>query len=292
MVAPRRRDDRISGTAGEDVETTGKSERKPMDEGAERPDNMDAVSLDPTVETSDAEDTERCEAAPCAADSDGGTDAAGAENVDAADETDSADGDAEGDAPAASRGLAKLRGMTLFSVDSDRLRAVWGAHSLARTAFLSVFVCVLAVGSGFFFVMQPLSARLHEVREQKSMLHDYMVIQQADAAIGAFKDGLMTGDQRLTVMSEVRLMAEGSGVKIVGDPDLLFSRDVSGHVVEYPIRLRVRGSFHGMGEFLSLLEGSPRFVLVEEIEIMSDVASRSSSKSEATVLLALAAWEG
>ncbi len=273
------------------METTGKNERKPMGEGAARPDNTDAVPLDPAVEASDADDAERYEAASCVADSNGGQDAAGAEDVDAAGETDSTDGESECDEPVAPRGLAKLRGMTHFSVDSDRLRTAWRAHSLARIAFLSVSICVLAVGSAYFLVMEPLSTRLHEVREQKSMLHDYMVIQQADAVIGAFKDGLMTGDQRLTVMSEVRLMAEGSGVKIVGDPDLLLRRDVSGHFVEYPIRLRVRGSFHGIGEFLSLLEGSPRFVVVEEVEVMSDVASRSS-KSEATVLLALAAWEG
>ena len=273
------------------METTGKSERKPVDEGAARPDNTDAVSLDPTVEAADAEDVECCEAASCAADSDDGEDAAGAENADAAEETDSTDGDPECDAPVASGGLAKLRGVPQFSIDSDRLRTAWRAHSLARIAFLSVSICVLAVGSAYFFVMQPISTGLREVREQKGMLHDYMVIQQADAAIGAFKNGLMTGDQRLTVMSEVRLMAEGSGVKIAGDPDLLLKRDISGHFAEYPIRLRVRGSFHGVGEFLSLLESSPRFVLVEEIEMMSDVASKSS-KSEATVLLALAAWEG
>jgi Tfp pilus assembly protein PilO len=262
-----------------------------MDEGAARPGNTDAVPLDSTLEAAEAADAERCEAASCAADSDGGKDAAGAEDVDAANETDGTDGDPECDAPAASGGLAKLRGMAHLSIDSDRLRTAWRAHSLARIASTSVLVCALAVGSAYFLVMQPVSTRLHRVREQKGMLHDYMVIQQADAAIGAFRNGLMTGDQRLTVMSEVRLMAEGSGVKIVGGPDLLLKRGVSGHFAEYPIRLRIKGSFHEMGEFLSLLESSPRFVLVEEIEIMSDVASRSS-ESEATVLLALAAWEG
>ncbi|MCK4410374.1 MAG: type 4a pilus biogenesis protein PilO, partial [Candidatus Eisenbacteria sp.] len=270
------------------METTGKSERKPVDKGAARPDNLDAVPLDPIVEAADAEDTELCEVTSCAGDSEGAEDAAGAENGGAVDETDNTDGDPECDAFAAPAGLARLRSKAQLSIDFDWLTDIWRAHSLARVAFMAVFVCVLAIGSAYFFMMQPLSTRLHEVREQKGVLHDYMVIQQAGAAISSFKDGLMTGDQRLTVMSEVRLMAEGSGVKIVGDPDLLLRRDVSGHFVEYPIRLRVRGSFHEIGEFLSLLEGSPRFVLVEEIEIRSDVASRNS-ESEAPGLLALAA---
>ena len=154
-------------------------------------------------------------------------------------------------------------------------------------------VCVyaLAVGSAYFLLVRPMTVRLHMVQEQKNRLHDYVVIQEASAAINAFKDGLMTGDQRLTVMSEVRLMAEGSGVKIMGDPDLLLAREGSGHFVEYPLRLRIRGTFHEIGEFLSLLEGSPRFTLLEEVEIRSDADSRERD-SEATVLLALAAWEG
>ena len=303
MGLPERRDNRSSGTVGEDVETTGKSERKPMDEGAVRPGDLDAVPLDPIVEAAYAEDTELGEVSPGVADVDGAEDVADAENAGAEDvadaenaeadneEADGTDGDPESDAPDASERASKLSGMPQFKINPDWLKGIWRANSLARIAFMSVAVCVLAAGSAYFFVMQPLSIRLHEVREQKGVLHDYMVIQQADAAIGAFKDGLMTGDQRLTVMSEVKLMAEVSGVKMVGDPDLLLRRDVSAHFVEYPVRLRVRGSYHEMGDFLVLLEGSPRFVLVEEVEIMSDVASRSS-ESEATVLLTLAAWEG
>ena len=59
--------------------------------------------------------------------------------------------------------------------------------------------------------------------------------------------------------------------------------------LEYPARLRVKGTYHEIGTFLSLLESSPRFVQVEEVEIVSDADSRSS-ESEATVLLALASW--
>ncbi len=200
-------------------------------------------------------------------------------------------GESEVDEPAADRKVAKIRSLGLLRIDSDRLRASWRANTLGKTAVLVVCVYALGVGSAHFLIVQPMSRRLHLVQEQKSILHDYVVIERADAAIGAFKDGLMTGDQRLTVMSEVRLMAEGSGVKIVGDPDLLLARDVSGHVVEYPLRLRIRGTFHEMGEFLSLLEGSPRFTLLEEVEIRSDADSRERD-SEATVLLTLAAWEG
>ncbi|MFH1689123.1 MAG: type 4a pilus biogenesis protein PilO [Candidatus Eisenbacteria bacterium] len=253
------------------MDTTGGIERRPADEGAARPDKLDAVSLDPIAETAGADDIEVIGAASSVAGS--------------------AAGDSESDAPVAAGGLTKVRGMLQFKVDAASLKASWRANSIGRVALLAVCGYALCVGAAYFFLMQPLGTNLHKVKEQKSILHDYAVIQQAGAAIGSFKDGLMTGDQRLTVMSEVNQMAERSGVKIVGDPDLLLRRDISSDFVEYPVRLRVRGTFHEMGNFLSLLESSARFVLVEEVEIRSEVGSRDRD-SEATVLLALAAWEG
>lgn len=265
------------GTVGEDVETTGKSERRLTDEGTVRPDDLGALPPDPLAEAADSEGTELCEAeSSCVADAVG--------------EADDADGDPECAAPDASAGEAELRGMARLRTDSDWLRVAWRTHSLSRTILMVVCLYALTVGPAYFLMVKPLGKRLHEVMDQKSIMLDYIVIQQASAAIDGFKHGLMTGDRRLTVMSEVRLMAEGSGVKIVGDPDLLLGRHGSGQCAEYPVRLRVRGSFHDIGAFLSLVESSPRFIVVEEIDVRSDAASKDR-ESEATVLLAIAAWE-
>jgi hypothetical protein len=176
-------------------------------------------------------------------------------------------------------------------VDSGLVKRLWRANSLGRIALTCVALFAVLVTSAYFLLMQPADRRLHEVSEAKSLLQDYAVIQQAGATVGSFKDGLMVGDQRLTVLSEVNLMAEGAGVRIVGDPELLLRRDLSGHFSEYPVRLRLKGSYHKLGEFLSLLESSPRFIVVESVEVTSDVAS-ASKESDATVLLAFASWEG
>jgi Tfp pilus assembly protein PilO len=101
----------------------------------------------------------------------------------------------------------------------------------------------------------------------------------------------MTGDQRLTVMSEISEMAEASGVRITGDPELLLGRKGPGNFSQYPMRLRVKATYHEVGDFLSLLESSPRFAAVEQVDIRSDVES-GSGESETTILIALAAWEG
>lgn len=177
------------------------------------------------------------------------------------------------------------------SLGRDLLKSLWQRHSVSRVAALAVIVYAVCTLSTFFFIVKPARARLHEIREEKSILHDYAVIQEAGAVVGHFMDGLMTGDQRLTVMSEVRLMAEGSGVSIIGDPELLMPRKLSKAITEYPVRLRLRGTYHEIGEFMALLESSPRFMQVEEVEILSDVASRSRD-SDATLLLSLASWEG
>jgi Tfp pilus assembly protein PilO len=278
------------------VDTTGGNELRPSDEELTRPDGLEVDPLD-AVELDDGGPIEESElevTGDIDADVVGVADAETAQDgAVSADSEDSEPAEAEDGAEPVPEGgkLGKVRSLSQFKIDGDRLKGIWRSHSLGRIALLAVVIYALAVGSAYFFGLQPISTRLHEVREQKTILHDYMVIQQAGAAIGTFKDGLMTGDQRLTVMSEVKLMAEGSGVKLVGDPDLLLRREGSGHFVEYPIRLRIKGTYHEIGEFLSLLESSPRFAIVEDVEVRSEVASRSR-ESEATVLISLAAWEG
>lgn len=175
-----------------------------------------------------------------------------------------------------------------FSISG--LRELWQQAAVWKIAIAAVVVYALTVNAGYFLLLKPNSDRLRGVKETKELLHDFNVIEECSAAMSSFQDGLMNGDQRLTVMSEVQLMATEAGVKVIGDPDLLSPRDVSSVVKEYPVRLRVSGGYHEVGRFVSLLERSPRFIQIEEIEIISEVASRSLN-SEATVTLALASWE-
>lgn len=268
------------------METTGGIERRSTGGDTPRANELKAASLVPTSEAASVDDIEVIDVP-----GDVGGNVKKKAVPGNGTSRKSRAGYSESEAPAAGGVLSKVRGVARFKVDAASLKKAWQANSIGRVALLAVCVCSLSVGAAYFFLMQPMSAGLHKVKEQKSILHDYAVIQQAGAAIGAFKDGLMTGDQRLTVMSEVNQMAESSGIKMVGDPELLLRRAVSTNFVEYPVKLRVRGTFHEMGRFLSLLESSPRFILVEEVEMRSEIESRDR-ESEATVLLALAAWEG
>jgi hypothetical protein len=172
----------------------------------------------------------------------------------------------------------------------EGLKRLWNMGSVGKAALVAVVAYAVLCGGFYVFLFRPAEARVTRLTEELGVLQDFLVIEQANAALERFNDGLMEGDQRLTVMSEFKLMAETAGVRIVGDPELLLPREVSELVTEYPVRLRLKGTYHEIGKFLSLLEGSPRFVQIEEVEILSEAGSRDR-ESEASVLLALASWE-
>lgn len=209
-----------------------------------------------------------------------------------------ADGVVEMDATAAEEGVeaeespGRFRPISRVSgaLSSEGLKKLWHMGSVGKAALVAAVVYVALCGAFYVFLFQPAETRVRRLTEELGVLHDFLVIDQANAALERFSDGLMEGDQRLTVMSEFKLMAEMAGVRIVGDPELLLPREVSKLVTEYPVRLRFKGTYHEIGEFLSLLEGSPRFVQIEEVEIFSEAGSRDR-ESEASVLLALASWE-
>lgn len=171
------------------------------------------------------------------------------------------------------------------------LKGLWQGSSVWRAAVLGTLIYLAFVNVGYFLFMKPIGERLAGLQDRASVLNDFAVIQESSAAIAQFTEGLMNGDQRMTVMSEVNVMAKDSGVRVMGDPELLLPREVTESITEYPIRLRVKGTYDEIGGFLSLLESSPRFVQVEQVEIQSEVDSRDR-ESEATMLLAIASWEG
>jgi Tfp pilus assembly protein PilO len=199
------------------------------------------------------------------------------------------DGVADDDHGEASTRASAISRLT-SRLSPEHLNRAWRVSSVGKASIVAVVVYAVVAGAFYFLLFQPTSSRHQRLKSELGVLHDYMVIEQANAELSEFRNGLMDGDQRLTVMSEFKLMAENAGVRIAGDPELMMPRSVSKVITEYPARLRIRGTYHEIGTFLSLLESSPRFVQVEEVEILSEPDSRSS-ESDASVLLALASWE-
>ena len=67
---------------------------------------------------------------------------------------------------------------------------------------MAILTYVVAVNVSYFFVLKPIWSRLNVLVEKKSVIQDFLVVRESAAAVSAFKDGLMHGDQRMTVVAE------------------------------------------------------------------------------------------
>ena len=108
-------------------------------------------------------------------------------------------------------------------------------------------------------------------------------------AVAAVRDALMKGDERVSVSTEIRQMASEAGLSMVDEPDMLAPKETSSEMTEYPMEIRLRGSYHEVGRFLSSLESSRRLISVREVEI--DASEASPDRAEVTVLVSVLAWE-
>jgi Tfp pilus assembly protein PilO len=162
-------------------------------------------------------------------------------------------------------------------------------RSAWRLAAVAIAVYVLAVSLSYLFVLKPIWERRDALVAEKTMLQDYIVLTRSNVVVSNFREGLMQGDQRMTVISELEELARETGLEVVGDAGLLRSKEVSDHMTEYPIELSVRGDYHEVGEFIGLVNGSSRCLIVKEIDLSSR-APRSKG-NDVTLLVGAVSWE-
>jgi hypothetical protein len=162
-------------------------------------------------------------------------------------------------------------------------RATW------RIVALAIITYTVAVNLSYFFVLRPIWHRRDALVTQKTLLQDVELLATSRDVVAGFRDGLMRGDQRMTVISEIEAMAESAGLEIIGEPGLLADREIAKDMLEYPIDLDLRGSYHEVGEFLSLLSGSPRRLVVKQVEM--DVRDSATGESDVSVVVGVVSWE-
>lgn len=201
--------------------------------------------------------------------------------------------DGGGEAPERSNALRdRLKGVFghLLSRCPRRLNDVAkGRNALWKVALLSVILYFATFNLSYFLILKPVWHRLDGLVAKKAIIQDFLIVRESSSAVTGFRDGLMRGDERVTVISELEQMATRSGLRFAGRAALPGSREVSPRMTEYPIELRLRGSFHEVGEFLSLVESSPRFLMVREVEL--DTRDTSSREGEAKVVVGAISWE-
>lgn len=165
------------------------------------------------------------------------------------------------------------------------------AWALWRNAAIILLIYVVAVNLGYFLVLKPNWARLDELRANKMVMQDFLVVRESSAAVAGFRDEMMRGDQRMTIIAELEPMAREAGVRIIGEPTLLSPKEVSGNVVEYPIELELDCNYHELGVFMSMLEGSTRFLAVREVEYDAREDDRDREDPGVTLVVSVMSWE-
>jgi Tfp pilus assembly protein PilO len=161
--------------------------------------------------------------------------------------------------------------------------------TLWKVLAVGVLAYVIAFGVSYYIVLKPAWAKLNEVTARNALIHDFMLFRESNTAVAQFRNALMEGDQRVTVVAELEQMAREVGLTPIGEAKLPPSKDVSDAIKEYPMELKFSGSYHEVGEYLSRLEAAPRFLAVKEVEIVSRDDDRSDS--EVTITVSAISWE-
>ena len=177
--------------------------------------------------------------------------------------------------------------LALFRRGHSAMRAPW---SIWKIAAVVVLVYVAAANISYFVVLRPVWVRLEALKDKKNIVQDLFIVRESSTAVAGFKDALMHGDQRMTVIAVLEEMGEDAGLRFSREPKLLAETDLSKRVTEYPIELTLKGSFHELGQFISAIESSDRYLAVRSVEI--DGPKNGKGDAEATIIVGAISWEG
>jgi Tfp pilus assembly protein PilO len=158
-----------------------------------------------------------------------------------------------------------------------------------RIAAVAILIYVAAANLSYFLVLKPVWTRLDGLKERKTIIEDFFVVRESSTAVAAFRDGLMKGDQRMTVIGSIEDLASEAGVKITEEPKLLPECEISKRMVEYPLEFTLRGSYHEIGEFVSLVESSPRFLIIRRLSF--EAPNDRHDGPEAKIVVGAVSWE-
>ncbi len=161
--------------------------------------------------------------------------------------------------------------------------------SVWRVAAIAVLTYVAAINLSYFFVLKPVWSQLDGLVSKKSIIQDFLVVRESASAVSEFRDALMRGDQRVTVMADLKELAEQAGLRVVDEPELGAATEMSAHIMEYSFEMELSGDYHDIGRFLAMVEESPRALITKSVEIESDESN--PGRQTARIELGAASWE-
>jgi len=180
--------------------------------------------------------------------------------------------------------IEKLNELDLNDIDFNNM----GSWPLIGRLFVLILVVVLVVAGGYWFHIKGLGERYEsEVRKEKTLKDDFESKAFKVANLDAYKQQMVEMEETFGALlrqlpsdTEVAGLLEdithtglGSGLKfetIDLQPEL-----AKEFYIELPFKIRVEGTYHEFGSFVSGVAGLPRIVTLHDLNISqakSDVA--------------------
>ena len=165
-----------------------------------------------------------------------------------------------------------------------------GSWPVAVKAVLVIVVAVGVLVAGYFLDIQSQQETLNTVTSEETRLKDDFEVKQAKAAnLDAYKaqmkemeDSFGAMIRQLPSKTEVEdLLVDISQTGLASGIELqLFKPLAENHIefyAELPISLKMTGTFHQFGEFVSGIAALPRIVTLENISITKAKGSKGNS---------------
>lgn len=158
-----------------------------------------------------------------------------------------------------------------------------GSWPVAAKAAAIVTICAAVLFAGYWFDTQDQMQILEQTRSKENELKQTFEQKQADAAnLEAYKAQMSEMEKRfgallLKLPSKTEIAELLVDVSRVGlDAGLEFELFKPGNEIpkefyaEFPINLRVRGSYHQLGNFVSGVAALPRIVTIHDLSLKKD----------------------
>jgi len=162
--------------------------------------------------------------------------------------------------------------------------------------FAAVLVCVMILAAGYWFIIKDQLAELETAERQELALRDEFERKKAMAVnLEAYQKQMVEMQERFGVMLRqlpnrtevpellIDITQTGLGRGLQFDLFQPRNKRVADFYAELPINIRVQGTYHQLGEFVSDVAALPRIVTIDDL-----VLSPGGAGSERLTMSAVA----
>lgn len=167
----------------------------------------------------------------------------------------------------------------LNNLDVDDLRKIGTAPQPVKLFVIALLAVVIVAAMGWFLVKPELEAKERAEREEQQLRDQFEVVQKKAASLPAYRAQLAEMEESFGALLRQlpdetdmeSLLIDLSQTSVAAGLDVEYFRPGEEQKLEfyaeYPIDLRVTGTYHEFGSFVSGLAALPRIVTLHNIGI-------------------------